>query len=982
MLMKTIFYTCLLTIFCALQALGQCAGSIVFNDHKTGASLPQTNAFYTGTYGGFTWECWFMLDQPLGTEVRPLIVATDAVIYEDIWLGFGWNGGLFNQPPSKLVFKVDGPNSAVPNVPGCVYEPSGGFQTGIWYHVAATMDYVSHLSSLYLNGQLVGSQATAVLPISRVIPVSLSCPLVENGQLTLNGKMDEVRTWSKPFSAAEVLAGYNHCLSGLENSLTMYYRCNDGPGSSLLVDGSPNLNNAVYSANEGWWWSDENAPMADVSCIPQCNCPELDAGPDVLICAGDSVLLTPSPGREYYIWWPEGTAGAGWLQDMMVAPTVTTTYALQSATLGAELVVNGDFSQGNTGFTNGYLYDINYNPCNYYVGNQYFNLTNPAYTDHTGNGDNMMLSIDGCSGNQSMWEQTIPVSPNSNYVFEFWATRAAQVQPTFQVLIYGDVTGLVLGQNWTGISSTGVWMWDSYSNFFNSGNNQSLTIKLLDIEQNGFGNDFALDDFSLRPHCVDIDEVTVYVDVMPVDLGPDAAICSGTSLLLNAGNGFASYLWSDGSTGSTLTVTTSGTYWVRTSSSCGGVQSDTVHVSLVNLPPLDLGNDISICPGDTAHFAPVPGTFSTYQWSGAGLSCASCANPAAFPSVSTVYHLTAITAEGCSVSDSVAVNVVELPQVDLGNDLFICAGDSVQLHNVVPLANYLWAPALYCGSCTDPDVSPLFSTTYFLSSSNALGCTVTDSVRVNVSPRPELDLGNDLAICKGESAAIAFVPDPLFVSFQWTPAPGLSCTNCANPVAYPSDSTVYYLQAITAQGCIAMDTIAVFVRNDLPQNVLLLITDASCESGGTVAIEAIGNGTDVLQYDFNGKGFSNNPLYQPVAPGNYLVAVRNGETGCPFRTVAVVGGVQSVVFIPNAFTPDGNENNNTWGIAGTCVAEITCRVFNRWGEEIAVLTDLSQQWDGTFGGNMVPDGVYTYQAEVTYISQYREVVTGFVAILR
>lgn len=982
MLMKTILYTCLFTIFCALQGLGQCAGSIVFNSQKTGAFLPQSNAFYTATNGGFTWECWFMLDQPLGTEVRPLIVATDAVVYEDIWLGFGWNGGLFNQLPSKLVFKVDGPNSAVPNVPGCVYEPSGGFQTGVWYHVAATMDYTLHLSSLYVNGQLVASQATNVFPISRIVPTSLSCPLVENGQLTLNGKMDEVRIWNKPFTAAEVLAGYNHCLSGLENSLTMYYRCNDGPGSSIVADGSPNLNNATFSPTEGSMWSDANAPLADMGCVPQCDCAELDAGPDVLICAGDSVLLTPTPGREYYVWWPNGTAGMGWMQDMMVAPTVTTTYTLQSAVLGPELIVNGNFSQGNTGFTNGYLYDINYSPCNYYVGNQYFNVTNPSYTDHTGNGDNMMMSIDGCSGNQNLWEQTVPVLPNGNYVFEFWATRAAQVQPTFQVLIYGDVTGLILGQNWTGLPSTGIWMWDSYFSSFNAGTNHSITIKVLNLETDVFGNDFAMDDFSLKLHCVDLDQVTVYVDAMPVDLGPDAEICSGTSLLLTAGNGFTSYLWSDGSTGSTLTVNTSGTYWVTTSSSCGGVQSDTVHVSLVNLPPLNLGNDVSICPGDTAHFAPMTGTFSAYQWSGAGLSCISCVNPVAFPSVPTVYHLTAITAEGCSVSDSVAVNVMALPQVDLGNDLFICAGDSVQLHNVVPLTNYLWAPALNCGSCTDPDVSPLVSTTYFLSSSNALGCTVSDSVRIHVSPRPVLDLGNDLAICKGESVAIAFVPDPLFVSFQWTPASGLSCTNCAHPFADPSDSSIYHLQAVTAQGCIATDTIAVFVRNDLPQNVMLLITDASCESGGTVAIEAVGNGTDVLQYDFNGQGFSANPLYQQVAPGNYLLAVRNGEEGCPYRTVAVVGGEQSVVFIPNAFTPDGNENNNTWGIAGTCVAEITCHVFNRWGEEVAVLTDLSQQWDGTYGGNMVPDGIYTYQAEVTYISQYREVITGFVAILR
>lgn len=987
--MKTIVLISLLSALCFFRGWGQCSNSIVFNDQSRSVFLPSSNMYYSSSNGGFTWECWFKLNQPLGTEVRPLINSCDAVLFEDLWLGFGWDGGFFNEPPTQLVFRVDGANSAVPVSGGCAYEPVGGFQVGAWYHAAGTMDYTTHTISLYLNGQLVDSHSNNVTPITRIIPTALSCPLVSSGSVTLNGNMDEVKIWSRPLPASEITANYLLCRSGQESHLETYYHCNDGIGSQLVANSSSvGINGNGNIPLPGGTWSVEAAPLTDHSCMPHCDCPELYTGPEqVLVCAGDSVWLSAEPGYPFYSWSSPSGMEASDSSAIQVSPAITTTYVVQATIYGPEMVVNGDFSQGNTGFTNDYTYSSVYSPCDYYVNNQYFTMVDPTMVDHTPTSDNMMMAIDGCSGGEIVWQETFTVVPFANYMFTFWATRAAQVQPIFQTTFTGNTTGPYVASVLPGIPTVSQWMWDEYNGgggLWNAGNNTTITITVSNLETNGFGNDFAMDDFSLKMQCNGYAEVTVYVNDLPLDLGQDVAICQGTDYVIHAGNDYSGYLWSDGSTADSLVVSAPGTYWVTVQSPCDGTfQTDTIHITTVQVPVLDLGNDFSICYGDTVHFSPVSG-FANYSWSGAGLSCMTCANPDIFPVVTTEFSLLATTSNGCSVTDSVMVTIVPLPQVDLGNDVSICSGDTVILGNTVPLNNYNWFPsiAMSCSSCSNPDVYPAVSTTYSLTWVDPTGCEVSDSVRINVSQLPVFDLGNDVSVCAGESVQLNFMAAPAFTSFQWIPANDLSCAACPDPVANPPVTTSYSLQATTAAGCVSTDSILVIVKDDAPTEVHIVVTDATCESPGTVAVEAVGDGSSELQYHLNQPGFSTNPFFGSVAHGSYILMVRNGDTGCPFNEVVVVGGEDNLVYIPNAFTPDGNEFNNVWGIQGNCIDKIFCRIFNRWGEEIATLTDLSQQWDGTFKGEKVPDGVYTYQVEVTYDSEYKELITGSIAVLR
>ncbi|MGL4598430.1 MAG: hypothetical protein ACRCYO_12935, partial [Bacteroidia bacterium] len=177
-----------------------------------------------------------------------------------------------------------------------------------------------------------------------------------------------------------------------------------------------------------------------------------------------------------------------------------------TVSLGMDLFTNGDFSLGNTGFISGQTYAPVYTPCNYYVGPGWFSSTyNAAYPDHTGTSDNMFMSVDGCSPATVLWEQTIPVTSSTIYNFEFWATDAHFVQPIYEIHFIGDVTGDVIVSTQAGLVYNPMlgWNWNAYGvPCWNSEDNSTVTVRVINLETNPNGNDFGMDDFSFRQCCI------------------------------------------------------------------------------------------------------------------------------------------------------------------------------------------------------------------------------------------------------------------------------------------------------------------------------------------------------------------------------------------------------------------------------------------------------------------------------------------------
>lgn len=163
-----------------------------------------------------------------------------------------------------------------------------------------------------------------------------------------------------------------------------------------------------------------------------------------------------------------------------------------------------------------------------------------------------------------------------------------------------------------------------------------------------------------------------------LDLGPDVILCADSTLTFDAGAGFVSYLWQDGSDGQTFTTNIPGLYSVEVTDACGDKQRDSVLLTLSLVADTKL-SDTTLCVGESITIS-VPG-FDTYDWSPAdGLDCDTCASVTILTDITTTYTLFATTDDGCVKNDTFTVTILPLPV--RSETIEFCPGDVVSIGGV------------------------------------------------------------------------------------------------------------------------------------------------------------------------------------------------------------------------------------------------------------------------------------------------------------
>lgn len=166
-----------------------------------------------------------------------------------------------------------------------------------------------------------------------------------------------------------------------------------------------------------------------------------------------------------------------------------------SSSARGELIVNGNFNGGNTGFTSEYDYntDLEADTDRYAVGSdpQVFNPFFDAFVDHTSGSGNMMVVNGSQTAGKILWSQTVSVTQSTDYSFSVWATSAFNSAPANLTVTINDVQ---LGDVFGVPATPGDWQ--AMLRNWNSGGATSAVIKLYDDNTSYIGNDFALDDFS------------------------------------------------------------------------------------------------------------------------------------------------------------------------------------------------------------------------------------------------------------------------------------------------------------------------------------------------------------------------------------------------------------------------------------------------------------------------------------------------------
>lgn len=316
--------------------------------------------------------------------------------------------------------------------------------------------------------------------------------------------------------------------------------------------------------------------------------------------------------------------------------------------------------------------------------------------------------------------------------------------------------------------------------------------------------------------CTNTAQVTVSVNPLPtVSAGAPIAICSGDSTILQA-SGAVSYTWSPAIGLSCINCSnpvakpiSTTTYTVTGTNANGCTNTGIVTVTVNTLPNVSGGLNRAICRGSSTQLLGVGAT--SFLWSPAtGLSCTTCPSPSANPTLTTTYTVTGTNAAGCKANAQVTVLVNDLPNVTSGSNVGICVGGSTTLQSFGG-NTYTWSPStgLSCTACPSPIAAPTATTTYVVTGTDSNGCVDTGRVTVTVNPLPNVSAGNAVSICPGDSAILQATGA---VNYIWSPATGLSCTSCSNPVAKPVTTTTYTVTGTNANGCVKTSTVTVTVN--------------------------------------------------------------------------------------------------------------------------------------------------------------------------
>ena len=239
--------------------------------------------------------------------------------------------------------------------------------------------------------------------------------------------------------------------------------------------------------------------------------------PDTTIQAGDSATLWAS-GTDVLYWTDANGNILASGPTLTVNPTISTMYYITGQNMGADLsnnlVVNGDFEQGNVNFYSELPY---YPPCyncltwgSYSITTDEILLWGTTHFYGYGGIGNFMMVDGSTTPNAILWQQTVPVTPNTYYAFsaQVASIHESHLQNSWALLQF-SVNGIQLGPIFHSPNVQDTWL--PYYEVWYSGNNTSATLTILNQNNNGYGNDFGLDNIVFAPvsTCTAYDSVLV-----------------------------------------------------------------------------------------------------------------------------------------------------------------------------------------------------------------------------------------------------------------------------------------------------------------------------------------------------------------------------------------------------------------------------------------------------------------------------------------
>ncbi len=502
--------------------------------------------------------------------------------------------------------------------------------------------------------------------------------------------------------------------------------------------------------------------------------------------------------------------------------------------------------------------------------------------------------------------------------------------------------------------------------------------------------------------CKQRDTIHIAFKTAPVaDLGKDTSLCEGQPKTLTCKQTGLKYVWNTSESTQSITVTKPGKYWVEVDLN-GCKDSDTLPISFHNMPKPKLGKDTLLCEGTPLRLKGLTSNATSYQWN--------TGNNLPDQDVNTAGNYVVTVSDNlCTLSDTIRVDFIPLPKIDLGRDTAFCGDYSLTLDAGNPAMNKIWYNSLTNQSVV---INNHFGWVWVEVSNQ--GCKKRDSLFIKKLAGPTLNLGRDTIYCHPIS--------------RWLDAqnPGMNYVwmdGSQNQTLLATSPGKYWVQVRDKAACLFSDTI-LLADSSFQFNLgadttlcfgarLMLIgkgpgyahtwsigsssTDLLVEKAGIYSV-VIGRGPCVkkdsilISYrkqlalalrpdtglcDDLGEslllkaqtGFKNyhwspgNETTEQIVilkPGVYSVKVSDSYDCEAMASINVLKICPMNVWVPTAFSPGTSGPNSRFGIAyqGPAAEGFEMLIFNRWGELIYKSTDILGSWDGNYLNQPCQLGMY------------------------
>ncbi len=691
------------------------------------------------------------------------------------------------------------------------------------------------------------------------------------------------------------------------------------PSSSNAQNPTVTYNTAgVYAATLEVTNANENNSFTQNNYITVFAPPTANITGDLTICDSENTILTASGGTSY-IWSTGATSN-----PITVNPAQNTTYTVTAT--------------DDNGCTDTHQVTATVNSSSSISINGNLELCNGESQLLIASGAISYVWSTGATSNRTS------INPSENTTYTVTATNAEGCTATQEATVTvhnlpsANISGVlnICSDNTTTLSvpNGANYTWS------NDSTNASITISPTT------NTTYAVT-VSNESGCSAIGEATVTVsNNLAVTINDDKSICSGESTSLSALGG-NSYVWSTGSTNTTITINpaTTTTYTVTATDASGCTGTDEATITIHSLPTANITGDLEICNGESTTLTASGGT--TFDWSTGETSNQISVSP----NSNTTYTVEVTDANGCTDTHQVSVVVHANPTANITGDLEICNGESTTL-TASGGTTFDWNTS---ATSNQISVSPNSNTTYTVEVTDANGCTDTHQVNVVIHANPTANITGDLEICNGESTTLTASGG---IAFDW------STGATSNQISVsPNSNTAYTVEVTDANGCTDTHQVSVVVHANPTANIT---GDLEICNGESTTLTASGG----IAFDWSTSATSNQISVSPNSNTTYTVEVTDAN-GCKDThqvTVSVGTGVNCCVTVVSI------EYENTNTLPNCVIADDFIKVGN-YGAGNAMISN-TQNVQFTAGNYIdLDNGFFVEQGGV-----FEANVTGGVAV--